>query len=173
VTHSTTSDATWTAPFKPPVADTAITSDDISSVVTMRGKIGVMWSDQLSQSFRFITHIDGAPDTADGWGALEKRSSDAARRRHINIKNIVSDDDGRLYAAIKTGLGGDPSDPSTGALIALLVRTAAGDWSSHTFGTVADDHTRRWSSSTKRTGRSMSSQPGPSAEARSITRRAR
>ncbi len=143
VTHSTTSDTTWTTPFNPPVGDVTITSDDISSVVTMRGKIGVMWSDQLSHSFRFVTHIDGAPDTADGWGVLEKpllgtRLADD----HINIKNIVSDDDGRLYAAIKTSLGDDPSDPSTGALVALLTRTNAGDWSSYTFGTVADDHTR-------------------------------
>jgi hypothetical protein len=143
VTHSTTSDTSWTAPFNPPVGDTAITSDDISSVVTMRGKIGVIWSDQLSQSFRFVTHVDGAPDTADGWGALEKPlAGTRLADDHINIKNIVSDDDGRLYAAIKTSLGDDPTDPSTGALVALLVRTNAGDWSSHTFGTLADDHTR-------------------------------
>jgi hypothetical protein len=143
VTHSTTSDAAWRTPFKPPVGDTAITSDDISSLVTMRGKIGVIWSDQLSQSFRFVTHTDGAPDTAEGWGPLEKPlAGTRLADDHISIKNIVSDDDGRLFAAIKTGLGDDPSDPSTGALISLLVRNNAGEWSSHTFGTVADDHTR-------------------------------
>jgi chitodextrinase len=143
VTHSTTSDRTWTPPFMPPVGDTSITSDDISSIVTMRGKVGFIWSDQLSQSFRFITHVDGAPDTADGWGALEKPlAGTRLADDHINIKNIVSDDDGRLYAAIKTSIGDVSSDPSTGTLIALLVRTNAGDWSSHTFGTVADDHTR-------------------------------
>ncbi len=143
VTHSTTSDTSWKAPFKPPVSDTAITSDDISSVVTMRGKVGLMWSDQLSQSFKFITHLDGAPDTADGWGALEKPlAGTRLADDHINIKNIVSDDDGRLYATIKTSLGDDPSDPSTGALIALLARSNAGDWTSYTFGTVADNHTR-------------------------------
>ena len=143
VTHSTTSDAKWTAAFKPPVAGTSITSDDISSVVTLRGKIGVMWSDQLGQSFRFVTHTDGAPDTADGWGPLETPlAGTRLADDHINIKNIAADDDGRLYAAIKTSLGDDPSDPSTGALVVLVTRTNAGDWSSYTFGTVADDHTR-------------------------------
>jgi hypothetical protein len=143
ITHSTTSDSTWGTPFKPPGVDTSITSDDISSVVTMRGKIGVMWSDQLSQSFRFMTHVDGAPDTADGWGALEKPlAGTRLADDHINIKAIVADDDGRLYATIKTSLGDDPSDPSTGALVALVVRTSAGSWSSYTIGTVADNHTR-------------------------------
>ena len=41
-----------------------------------------MWSDQLSQSFRFVTHIDGGPDTAAGWGPLETPlAGHAARRR--------------------------------------------------------------------------------------------
>ena len=121
----------------------SVSSDDISSIVTMRGEIGVMWSDQLSQSFRFVTHTDGAPDTAGGWGALEKPlAGTRLADDHISLKGIVSDDDGRLYAAVKTSLGDDPSDPSTGALVALVVRSGAGDWSSHTFGTVADDHTR-------------------------------
>ncbi len=143
VTHSTTNDATWRTAFKPPVGDVTVTSDDISAVVEMRGKIGFMWSDQVSQSFRFVTHTDGAPDTADGWGTLEKplvgtRLADD----HINIKGIVADDDGRLYAAIKTSLGDDPSDPDSGALVSLVVRNNSGTWTSHTFGTVADDHTR-------------------------------
>jgi hypothetical protein len=143
VTHSTTSDTAWTAPFRPPVADTAITSDDISAVVTMRGKIGVMWSDQLSQSFRFTTHTDGAPDTAAGWSPLERPlAGTRLADDHINIKNIVADDDGRLFAAVKTSLGDDPADPSTGALIALVVRANDGTWTSHTVGTVADDLTR-------------------------------
>jgi chitodextrinase len=143
VTHSTTSDTTWAKPFKPPVNGTSVTSDDISSIVTMRGKIGVIWSDQLSNSFRFVTHVDGAPDTAEGWGPLETPlAGTRLADDHINIKNIVSDDDGRLYAAIKTSLGDDPSDPSTGVLIALLVRTNAGDWSNYTYGTLGDNHTR-------------------------------
>src|SRR3954447_22332000 len=143
VTHSTTSDTTWVAPFNPPVADPNVTSDDISSVITMRGKIGVMWSDQLSQSFRFVTHTDGAPDTADGWGPLERPlAGTRLADDHINIKNIVSDADGRIFAAIKTSLGDDPSDPTTGALIVLLERSSAGVWTPHTFSTVADDQTR-------------------------------
>jgi chitodextrinase len=143
VTHSTTSDQTWTTPFRPPVTDTAITSDDISSIITMRGKIGVIWSDQVSQSFRFVTHTDGAPDTAAGWGPLERPlAGTRLADDHINIKDIAADDDGKLYAAIKTSLGDDPSDPSNAALVALVVRNGAGEWSSHTVGTVADDLTR-------------------------------
>ena len=123
--------------------DANVTSDDISSVITMRGKIGVMWSDQLSQSFRFVTHTDGGPDTAAGWGPLETPlAGTRLADDHINIKNIVADDDGRLFAAIKTSLGDDASDPSTGTLIALVERSNAGVWTSHTFGTVADGHTR-------------------------------
>src|SRR4051794_2155228 len=143
VTHTTTSDSTWVTPFTPPVSDVAIDPDDISSIVTMRGKIGVMWSDQQSQSFCFVTHTDGAPDTASGWGALETPLAGTRMADdHINIKNVVSDTDGRLFAAVKTSLGDDPSDPSGGALIALVVRSDAGVWTRYTFSTVADDETR-------------------------------
>src|SRR5207249_8222743 len=42
VMHSTSDDRTWTAPFVPPVGDTNIDPDDISTIISFSGKIGLL-----------------------------------------------------------------------------------------------------------------------------------
>ena len=55
-------DAVWATPYVVPGATTALTSDDISSIVHFGSRIGVMWSDQNDGRFHFAVHEDGAPD---------------------------------------------------------------------------------------------------------------
>jgi hypothetical protein len=133
VTHSTTSDNTWAAPFVVPAADTAVTSDDIAAVVALDGKIGVMWSDQASDAFRFVTHVDGQPPGQ--WAPMETALGglDMADD-HINVKKAA---DGRLFAAVKTS-----RTESSSPRIMLLVRATNGTWSSHIHSTRGNGMTR-------------------------------
>ena len=131
-THSAGSDLLWVAPFALPVADNAVSSDDISSLIPFGGnKIGVMWSDQSgAQSFHFAVHADGAPDSA--WSAeLVPGISNADD--HINLKTVAG---GRIYAAVKR----DTASPDL--LTELLVRDPDGTWFGYSFGTSKDSHTR-------------------------------
>jgi hypothetical protein len=134
ITHSTGSnDNTWVPPFELPAADTVVSADDIAAVVALDGKIGVMWSNQVSDTFRFVTHVDGAPPTQ--WGPTEtalagKNMADD----HINLKKA---DDGRLFAAVKTSTG-----RAHLPRIMLLVRGTNGTWSSHVHSTRGDAMTR-------------------------------
>jgi hypothetical protein len=134
ITHSTgTSDNTWLPPFQLPVADTAVSADDIAAVVGLNGKVGVMWSNQVSDTFRFVTHTDGAPPNQ--WGPLETAlAGPNMADDHINLKKAG---DGRLFAAIKTNTGG-----ALAPRIMLLVRRTDGTWSSHTHSTRGDGMTR-------------------------------
>ena len=109
--------------------------DDISSVVTLHGKIGVLWSNQLDSTFRFAVHVDGAADNA--WTTETAFSGPLSTDDHLNIKNVTSASDGRLFAAVKTNTLGS-SEP----LCVLLVRSKTGVWTNHTYSTRADDQTR-------------------------------
>lgn len=106
VTHSTSDHKTWAQPFELPAPDTTVTADDISAVIALDGKIGVLWSNQVSDAFRFVTHQDGA--APDQWQASETPLAglDIAND-HMNMKKAA---DGRLFAAVKTSAA-SPSKP--------------------------------------------------------------
>lgn len=143
VNSSQGSDSVWGTPQVLPVTGAASASpDDISAVVAFaRSKIGVMWSNEADDTMYWAVHNDGAPDTSwQGSVALRgpKQSDD-----HMNLKTIQADQAGRVYAAVKTSLdelaGSTSSDPQ---IRLLAFKPGTGSWSSTTFGTLADCHTR-------------------------------
>ena len=131
---------TWTAPFTPGTVDVAIGSDDLSAIVALNGRIGVMWSNQVADRFLFAVHDDTAPD--DAWSLESPLAGTNLADDHVNLKTFSSDGQGRTFAVVKTSKDEDPASPGSAPLIVVLARTAAGAWSSTTFGTIADDHTR-------------------------------
>lgn len=136
VTNSTTGPTVWATPFLLPVQGSALTSDDVSSLLSFGGdRIGLMWSNQNDEKMYFATHLDtAAPGT---WTAREVAyEGPSAADDHINLKS-VSDTNGRVLAAVKTSksASGDP-------LVNLLERAPGGGWTSHVFGTQGDRHTR-------------------------------
>lgn len=141
VAHSDPSGLVWTAGYNPAVPDVAIKSDDISSVIAFNGRIGLMWSDQVSHAFRFAIHRDGDPDQT--WTVEDALAGTNLADDHINLKQVTGDAQGRIFAAVKTSL--DAAGP-TATLVGVLVRKpradGTGDWSLVPAGTVADDHTR-------------------------------
>jgi PKD repeat protein len=134
VNRSTIGGTSWGTPFALPVADaTGITTDDISSIIAFGGnKIGVMWSDQTRAAFHFAIHADGA--ATGTWTKETALAGPLMADDHVNLK---TDSSGRVYAAVKTS-----RTEATAPLVQLLVREAAGSWSSHVFGRKTDHHTR-------------------------------
>lgn len=129
----------WVDPFMPPApaTSTSLSTDDISSIVAFGpGKVGVLWSNQLTKKYHFMVHNDADPDTT--WQpeetALPAPGGIENSDDHINLK---TDGSGRVFAALKTSL-----TSSTQPLVELAVRGAGGGWSSYVFGRVRDKHTR-------------------------------
>ena len=60
---------------------------------------------------------------------------------HINLKSLIEDDAGRLFAAVKTSRG-DAGEPATDPIIRVLQRSADGTWTGATAATVGDALTR-------------------------------
>lgn len=144
VAHSDASGGNWTAGFLPPVSDTSIKSDDLSAVIAFGTSIGVMYSDQVSGKFWFAIHDDADPDSV--WRLEDATANLLSVDDHINLKQLVGDPQGRIFAAVKTSandpVGAKPTDPLVGVLTRTGPSGGVGTWSFATAGTVADDHTR-------------------------------
>jgi hypothetical protein len=133
-------DTAWGTPFVLPVAGTTVTPDDLSSVVSLKGGIGVMWSNQVDGAVYFAQHRDGdAPAT---WAASTKVVQGANMADdHINLKSM-QEIDGQVFATVKTSLSDVAGNPGAPLLLLLKRDATAGTWSTTTISTVADDQTR-------------------------------
>jgi hypothetical protein len=124
-----------------PGADTTVKADDISAIVALTGRIGVMWSDQQTSVMRFALHDDSAGDST-GWTVETPVTGPRSADDHINLKALIEDDSGQIYAAFKTSRGDVSTDAPTDPSIRVWHRSATGVWTGATAATVADKLTR-------------------------------
>jgi hypothetical protein len=133
-------DTAWGTPFVLPVAGTTVTPDDISAVVSLKGGIGVMWSNQVDEAMYFAEHHDGDPATT--WAASSKAAQGAKMADdHINLKSM-QEINGQVFATVKTSLSDTPGNPGAPLLLLLKRDATSGTWSTTPISTVADDQTR-------------------------------
>jgi len=142
VNGTTTSDLTWGVPFVVPVAGANPSVDDISALVAFgRNKIGILWSNQLTDRVYWAIHVDGA--AIGTWRGGTAAADTYIADDHLNIKSVQSDSQGRVYAVVKTSLDASPtSTPSSPQVNVLIYAPATDTWQVSTFGTLADCHTR-------------------------------
>jgi PKD repeat protein len=145
-------DSSWGTPRVLPVPEaTGLDPDDIGTVVAFGrpvsqggsgGQIGVMWSNQTGSTTYFSVHNDDDPDAT--WQPAEAVTLPGPGQSddHLNIKDLQTDDRGRVFAVIKTSLDDVAGSQSSAPQIIVLARATKGGWSRATFGTIADCHTR-------------------------------
>ncbi|MDP5183777.1 Ig-like domain-containing protein [Blastococcus sp. BMG 814] len=144
VARSDPAGGNWTAGFLPSVVDTSIKSDDLSAVIAFGSSVGVMYSDQVTGRFWFAIHDDADPD--DVWRLEDATATLSSVDDHINLKQLVGDPQGRIFAAVKTAANDVAGAPASAPLVGVLSRSGPSDgqgtWAFATAGTIADDHTR-------------------------------
>ena len=87
----------WTEPI-PIGRETA--KDDLCAIVSLRGIVGLVWSDQGRETMYFCSHKDGAD--ANSWGQIEEiDSGDKTADDHVNC---AVGSDGTLYLATKNSV---------------------------------------------------------------------
>ena len=136
-------DADWGVPYVLPVTGANnTTSDDISSLINFGDRIGVMWSNQSTDTMYFATHLDSEPND-QVWESIDAYNPGGnAADDHINLKSLQADSAGRVFAVTKTSFS-----TSTQPLIVLLVCsvlpcTNSGDWEAYTVYQERQDDTR-------------------------------
>lgn len=127
---------TWSTPVNPAGGDGAH-DDDAAAITRINGGIGVLWSNQETQSFQWISRADSDP--VGQWSETETIVQGAnLADGHINFALSPTGD---LYAAVKTSLG-DDGEPLESPLIEVLHRDLDGMWTKNTAATVSNQMTR-------------------------------
>lgn len=119
------SDAPYTNWSAPITVASGVTSDDIGAIISLPGKIGVLWSNQNTRRFGFSTHADGA--SPGSWSSDEVPAAQSALEVGAGMAddhlNMAAASDGTLYCAVKTGY-----DSKGYPQVAMLVRHPNGNW---------------------------------------------
>ena len=140
VNYSAPGGTSWAAPFVIPVSDPNPAPDDISAVVAFgRNKIGVMWSDHIDGTMYWATRTDGTDPTASSsWHDQPAIQGKSQADDHLNLKTLQADTSGRVFAAVKTSLNDDSTDPTLPQLLLLVFKPGTGAFSQSTISTVGD-----------------------------------
>jgi hypothetical protein len=143
VNHSVTSDSDWRTPYVLPVIGaTGLISDDISSLVSFSGQIGVMWSNQTTQIMYFATHADSDADDQNWQVVSAYNPGGNAADDHINLKSLQDDDAGRVFAVTKTSYD-MVGQPQINLMVCdALPCTSAGNWQAYPIYQGQDGDTR-------------------------------
>jgi methionine-rich copper-binding protein CopC len=121
VNYSNGSDTTWVGPTALNVSGTksAVSADDISSLIAVNNRVIVLWSNQSDKTFYYAAHSDADPVTSWTGGVAGRDPNGAALADdHINIKSLQSDAAGNIFAVVKTSIN---SASSSSPQIILLV----------------------------------------------------
>lgn len=139
LTHSLPGDdRSWVTPYElpSPAGESRVDPDDISAVVAYDGdKIGVLWSNQVTQVIYWASHQDGTGDQA--WAVEAAYAQPEGADDHLNLKSVAGDDSGRVFVVAKTSM-----DKATDPLINLLALRPNGDWQTTRVYAKGDNVTR-------------------------------
>jgi hypothetical protein len=143
INHSVTGDSDWRTPYVLPVGGaTGLNVDDISSLVSFSGQIGVMWSNQTTQIMYFATHADSEPNDQSWQVVNAYNPGGAAADDHLNLKSLQEDEAGRVFAVAKTSYD-TPGQPQINLVVCdALPCTTAGNWQAYPIYQGQDGDTR-------------------------------
>ena len=133
-------DNVWGTPAVLPVTGATPSPDDISSVIAFGNRIGILWSNQLDDSFYWAAHTVGTPTTT--WASGVVLHAPSIADDHLNVKALKSDSAGRVFAVVKTSLNDTSTDPTQPQTEMLVYQPSTGAWSNYTISTIADCSTR-------------------------------
>lgn len=140
VNYSAPGGSNWAEPFVIPAPDAHPAPDDISAIVAYgKNKIGVMWSDHLDGTVYWATRSDQTdPEAASSWKVQPAIRGPRQADDHLNLKALLADNAGRVFAAVKTSVNDFSSDPTLPQLLLLVFKPGTGSFSQSVISTTGD-----------------------------------
>jgi hypothetical protein len=108
---------------------------EVGALIAYDDRIGMLWSDQATGSFRFASHRAG--DDPAVWVQEVAATGPNVADNHVSVGRIPGDAGDTLVAVVKTGFGDPLGNPAAG-LVDLLVRAPGGQWSTVPVGGIDD-----------------------------------
>lgn len=106
---------------------------EVGALVAYDDRVGMLWSDQSTGSFRFASARAGEDPPV--WAHEVAVAAPFAADNHVSVGRIPGEAGDTLVAAVKTAHGDQTGDPAAG-MINLLVRAPGGQWSEVLVSTV-------------------------------------
>ena len=103
--------------------------DDISTLVVLPGRVGVVWRDQVADAVYFREHLDGQPP-ADWGQPITVQQGGKTADDHLSA---VVAEDGTLFVATKNSV-----DQAGAPQLVLRVRRPDGSWENHPYAVLQD-----------------------------------
>jgi hypothetical protein len=117
------------------LATGAAGTPEAGALVAYDDRVGMLWSDQATGSFRFASHRAG--DDPALWTQEVAVTGPTQADNHVSLARVPGAAGDTLVAVIKTGDGDALGDPAAGR-IEFLVRTPGGAWSSVPVSKIED-----------------------------------
>ena len=124
VTRSEDGGASWGRVITLATGGTAGTPE-AGALVAFDDRVGMLWSDQATGSFRFASHRAGDDPTV--WAQEVAVQGPAEADNHVSLTRVPGEAGDTLVAVVKTGDGDVLGNPAAGR-IELLVRPPGGGW---------------------------------------------
>lgn len=119
--------ARWTEPIQ---LGGGMHDDDICTITRLPCGVGVIWSNQNTDSVLFRFHGDGCSPYLWNW---EETAAQGGKTADDHLNTAVAED-GTLYVATKTSL-----DTLGKPIFSLRIRSPRGCWRSHDYATLSAD----------------------------------
>jgi hypothetical protein len=133
VVHSTTNDATWSAPTVLG-AGSALGDDDTAAIVAFGpGRLGVAWTSRATNAVHFSWRADVDPQ--DAWSSVETVAAGPPLLK--DPISAVAGPDGSVLVSVAGDVRGSTASPAA-ARLTLARREAGGTWSATVVGRVED-----------------------------------
>lgn len=133
VTRSEDAGQTWGRVVT--LATGAAGTPEAGALVAFDDRVGMLWSDQSTGSFRFASHRVG--DDPSLWTHEVAVRGPTEADNHVSLARVPGDAGDTLVAVVKTGDGDAIGDPAAGR-IELLTRAPGGTWTTARVSEVAD-----------------------------------
>jgi len=92
-TVTPTNDLVWGTPFTLTFSSAHVSQEDIASLVAFRDdegdKIGIMWSNQISNTFHFASRLDSVSGIQDGWVETTQALPTSDADDHISLRPVI------------------------------------------------------------------------------------
>ena len=140
ISHSLANDHSWATPQVLPTEGPSVPAEQ-AIILAYGGKIGVVWTNRVESRISIASHTDG--DAHDAWTVTSTPlEGGLPADNHMEVGSLSGPEGTTVFIVVKTSLDTRDASIGTDPQVLLLELRPDGEWESHVFGVLRDQHTQ-------------------------------
>ncbi len=140
ISHSLANDHSWAIPQVLPTDGPSVPAEQ-AAILAYGGKVGVAWTNRIESRVSFASHTDGDP--ADAWTVTwTPLDGGLPADNHMEVGSLSGPEGSSVFIVVKTSLDTRDDSVGTDPQMVLLGLRPDGEWETHIFGVLRDQHTQ-------------------------------